>query len=156
VVAAIRRRPELPIPAGVSLVAGPDALVSELRLADVVVLAAPRTSETRAMIGVRELEIMKPTAILVNVARGRLVDEDALADALEAGRIAGAGLDAFVREPLPPDHRLWALPNVLISPHTAAFGRDYWGPAVDLFLENVRRFRRQEPLLNVVDKVHGY
>jgi phosphoglycerate dehydrogenase-like enzyme len=156
VVAAIRRRPEQAPCPGVAFVTGPDGLIDELRLADVVVLAAPRTTETRAMIGQAELAAMKPTAILVNVARGRLVDEDALIDALESGRLAGAGLDAFVREPLPQDHRLWGLPKVLMSPHTAAFGRDYWTPAIDLFLENFRRFVRDEPLINVVDKVHGY
>ena len=155
-VAAIRRRPDLPAPHGISVVVGPDQLIPQLRLADVVILAAPRTSETRVMIGATELAAMKPTAVLVNVARGRLVDEDALVEALESGGLAGAGLDAFVREPLPPDHRLWSLPNLLISPHTAAFGRDYWAPAIDLFLENVGRFVRREPLLNVVDKVHGY
>jgi len=155
-VAAIRRRSELPAPPGVASVAGSSQLIAELRLADVVVLTAPRTSETRAMMGAEEIAAMRPTAILVNVARGRLVDEAALVAALEARQIAGAGLDAFVQEPLPPEHPLWRLPNVLISPHTAAFGADYWAPAVDLFLENVRRFRSREPLLNVVDKAHGY
>ena len=96
------------------------------------------------------------TPLLVNVARGGLVDEPRSSQALRAGRIAGAGLDAFVREPLPADSRFWRLPNVLITPHSAAFGGDYWAPAVDLFLENVRRFRRGATLLNVVDKVHGY
>jgi D-2-hydroxyacid dehydrogenase (NADP+) len=154
-VVGTRRRPELPAPPGVT-VRSADQLAEELPRADVVILTAPRTSETRAMIGVDELAGMKPTAVLVNVARGRLVDEDALVEALENKQIAGAGLDAFVREPLPDDHRLWRLPNVLISPHTAAFGRDYWAPAIDLFIENVGRFTRGAPLLNVVDKVHGY
>ena len=99
---------------------------------------------------------MRPTAVLVNVARGRLIDDDAMVDALEQGRIAGAGLDAFVREPLPDDHPLWRLPNVLITPHTAAFGADYWDGVVDLFLDNVGRFRRGEPLVNVVDQARGY
>jgi phosphoglycerate dehydrogenase-like enzyme len=99
---------------------------------------------------------MKSSAILVNVARGKLVDEDALADALERGQLGAAGLDAFRVEPLPAGHRLWSLPNVLITPHSASFAGDYWTPVVDLFLENVARFRRGEPLINVVDKTRGY
>ena len=99
---------------------------------------------------------MRPSAVLVNVARGRLIDDQALVAALENGQIAGAGLDAFTREPLPDDHPLWRLPNVLITPHTASFGGDYWQAAVDLFLDNMSRFKRGEPLLNVVDKTRGY
>ena len=99
---------------------------------------------------------MKPNAVLVNVSRGKLVDDDALVAALEAGRLAGAGLDAFRREPLPADSPYWRLPNVLVSPHTASFAGDYWAPVVDLFLENVRRFKAGDPLLNVVDKRLGY
>jgi phosphoglycerate dehydrogenase-like enzyme len=156
VVHAIRRRPRLGGPAGVERIAGVDGLHDELRQADVVVLAAPTTSETGTTIGAAELALMKRESILINVARGRLVDEAALIVALEARRIAGAGLDAFVQEPLPPEHRLWRMPNVIISPHSAAFGRDYWRPAVDLFLDNFRRYVRGEPLLNVVDKEHGY
>lgn len=156
VVHAIRRRPQLGAPPGVAAVEGVDRLIDQLRAADVVVLAAPTTSQTRTIIGRAELAAMRPTSILVNVARGRLVDEDALITALKTRRIAGAGLDAFVQEPLPPEHPLWALPNVLMSPHSAAFGRDYWRPVVDLFLENFRRYVRAEPLLNVVDKASGY
>lgn len=155
-VAGLRRRPELPSVEGVSSVAGIEHLHAELPLADVVVLTTPTTAATRAMIGAAELALMKPHAVLVNVARGRLVDEEALVDALSAGRIGGAGLDAFVREPLPADHALWSLPNVLMSPHTAAFGRPYWPPTMDLFVENLSRFVRGEPLRNVVDKIHGY
>ena len=99
---------------------------------------------------------MRSSAVLVNIARGRLIEEAALVDALEHGRIAGAGLDAFEREPLPAESPLWSLPNVIITPHSAAFGRDYWKPVVDLFLDNMARFRRGEPLVNVVDKVRGY
>jgi phosphoglycerate dehydrogenase-like enzyme len=156
IVHAIRRRPGLGGPEGVAHVAGIDDFREQLRLADVVILAAPTTSETKIMIGPAELAVMKRTSILINVARGRLVDETSLIAALESGRIAGAGLDAFVQEPMPPEHRLWTIPNVIISPHSAAFGRDYWRPAVDLFLDNFRRYVRGAPLLNVVDKQHGY
>jgi len=156
IVHAIRRRPGLGGPEGVAHVAGIDDFREQLRLADVVILAAPTTSETKIMIGPAELAVMKRSSILINVARGRLVDETSLIAALESGQIAGAGLDAFVQEPMPPEHRLWTIPNVIISPHSAAFGRDYWRPAVDLFLDNFRRYVRGAPLLNVVDKQHGY
>ena len=155
-VTGVRRRPDLSPPAGTSEVFGLDRLRDLLPLADVVVLAVPVTDETRTLIGAEELARMRPSAILVNVARGALVDEGALIAALEAGRLGAAGLDAFVREPLPSDHRLWRLPNVLITPHTAAFGGDYWAPVVALFLDNLGRFRRGEPLRNVVDKTQGY
>jgi len=155
-VAAVRRHVDAPAPAGLATVAGPDALPEMLTRADVVVLALPTTDETRALIGAAELARMKSSAILVNVARGKLVDEDALADALERGQLGAAGLDAFRVEPLPAGHRLWSLPNVLITPHSASFAGDYWTPVVDLFLENVARFRRGEPLINVVDKTRGY
>lgn len=155
-VTAIRRDLTASRPAGVSAVAGPDHFLTMLSRADIVVLALPTTDETRALIGRAELARMKPTAVLVNVARGKLVDEDALADALETGQIAAAGLDAFRIEPLPENHRLWALPNALITPHSASFTGDYWTPVVDLFLDNMARFRRGDPLLNVVDKTRGY
>ena len=155
-VVGVRRRLAKPVPAGVSAVVGPDRLKEALAQADAVVLATPRTADTRAMIGEAELAVMKPSAVLVNVARGRLIDDTALIAALERGAIAGAGLDAFVREPLPEDNPLWRMPNVLITPHTAAFGDDYWRPAVDFFLENFERFKRGESLINVVDKVQGY
>lgn len=155
-VTGIRRRIGEPLPPGVSEVLPPERLREALGTADVVVLALPRTEETRALIGRPEFEAMKRSAVLVNVARGRLVDEAALVEALETGRIAGAGLDAFQQEPLPADHPLWRLPNALITPHTASFSGNYWPPVVDLFLENFARFRKGEALVNVVDKGRGY
>jgi phosphoglycerate dehydrogenase-like enzyme len=155
-VSGVRRRLDEPAPSGVARVLGPDRILDGLREADVVVLAVPRTEETRALIGRAEFSVMKPTALLINVARGRLVDETALVEALEAGQIAGAGLDAFQQEPLPAGHPLWRAPNALITPHTASFSGDYWGPVVDLFLDNMARFRRGEALRNVVDKSKGY
>jgi phosphoglycerate dehydrogenase-like enzyme len=155
-VTGVRRRVREPTPPGVALVLPPGRLAEGLRAADAVVLAVPRTAETRTLIGRDELALMKPSALLVNVARGRLVDEDALVEALRSGRLAGAGLDAFAHEPLPPEHPFWGLPNVLVTPHTAAFGADYWPPTVDLFLENLARLRRGDPLRNVVDKAQGY
>lgn len=155
-VTGVRKRVHEPPPPGVTEVLGPDRLRHALHDADVVVLALARTEETRALIGQAELEAMKPTALLINVARGRLVEEPALVRALKTGRIAGAGLDAFQQEPLPPDSPFWTLPNVLVSPHTASFAGDYWTPVVDLFLDNLRRFRHGEELINVVDKMRGY
>jgi phosphoglycerate dehydrogenase-like enzyme len=155
-VSGVRRHLDQPVPPGVQLVVGPERLREVLGDADAVVLAAPKTAETRAMFGPDEFAAMKSSAVLVNVARGRLIDDDALIAALERGQIAGAGLDAFAREPLPPDHPLWSQPNVLMTPHTAPFGADYWQAAIDFFLENFDRFRRGEPLMNVVDKTRGY
>jgi phosphoglycerate dehydrogenase-like enzyme len=155
-VTGVRRRLDRPVPEGVERVIGLSDLLTHLPAADVVVLATPTTRETRAMIGARELAAMRPTAVLVNVARGRLIDDAALVSALKQGQIAGAGLDAFEQEPLPSDHPLWAMPNVLITPHTAAFGGDYWAAAIDLFVDNMSRFRRGEPLRNLVDTTLGY
>jgi D-2-hydroxyacid dehydrogenase (NADP+) len=155
-VTGVRRDSSRPVPPFVKRVWPPTRLLEGLATADAVVLAAPQTDDTRALIGRDEVAAMKPTAVLVNIARGRLVDDDALVEALEAGRIAGAGLDAFPREPLPAESPYWRLPSVLVSPHTASFAGDYWAPVVDVFLENVRRFKAREPLLNPVDKRLGY
>jgi len=155
-VTGVRRRLDQPAPHGVAEILPPERLRDALGQADVVILALPRTTETRALVGDTEFEAMRPTAILINIARGRLIDDDALVRALESGRIAGAGLDAFQEEPLPPAHPFWRLPNVLITPHTAAFAGDYWPPVVDLFLENMRRYKEGLPLINVVDKKAGY
>jgi phosphoglycerate dehydrogenase-like enzyme len=144
------------VPPGVDEVRPADALLSALSEADVAVLALPQTPGTRALIDAAALAVMRPTAILVNVARGGLVDEPALAEALAAGRLGGAGLDAFTREPLPAESPFWGLPNVLITPHSASFQGDFWGPVVDFFLENMARFRRGEPLVNTVDPERGY
>ena len=155
-VTGVRRRLWEPVPAGVERVVGIESLIDVLPTADAVVIAAPKTAETRTMIGAEELAAMQRSAVLVNVARGRLIDDAALVDALEQGRLAGAGLDAFTREPLPDDHPFWRLPNVLITPHTACFGGDYWQAAVDFFLANLDRFARGAPLENIVDKHRGY
>jgi D-2-hydroxyacid dehydrogenase (NADP+) len=155
-VTGVRRDSVRPVPACVTRVWPPDGLRAALATADGVILAAPQTDDTRALLGPTEFAAMKPSAVLVNIARGRLVDDAALLSALSAGQIAGAGLDAFRQEPLPPDSPFWRLPNVLISPHTASFAGDYWAPVVDLFLENLRRFKAGAPLLNLVDKRLGY
>jgi phosphoglycerate dehydrogenase-like enzyme len=155
-VTGIRRRPDGPPVPGVSTTVAPDRLAAVLPVADVVVIAAPHTSSTRGLIGAAELAAMMPQTILVNVSRGRLVDEDALAAALLRGSIGGAALDVFEREPLPSDSPLWDLPNVLITPHTSGFRPDHWDVMTALFADNLRRYEQAEPLLNVVDKNAGY
>jgi phosphoglycerate dehydrogenase-like enzyme len=155
-VTGIRRRPGLELPPGITCVAPPEHLLDQLGHADIVVIAAPHTSSTKQMIGARELEAMRPDAILINVSRGKLVDEPALAAALAANTIGGAGLDVFDHEPLDPASPLWTLPNVIVTPHTSGFRPDHWDAATDLFAENLRRFDGGMPLLNVVDKPAGY
>lgn len=155
-VVGVRRHSARPVPSFIRQVHAPTEMRTVLRTADAVILAAPQTDDTRALIGRDELAVMKPTAIIVNIARGRLIDDEALISAVNEGRVLGAGLDAFRREPLPAESPYWDMPDVLMSPHTASFAGDYWEPVVDLFLENVRRFKAGEPLLNVVDKRLGY
>ena len=123
---------------------------------DFVVLALPLTPETSKLIGERELQTMKPTAYLINIARGDIVDEVALVRALDEHWIAGAGLDVFATEPLPTDSRLWELPNVILSSHIAGSMEDYTARATEVFLENLRRYLDGKRLLNVVDKRKGY
>lgn len=123
---------------------------------DFVVLALPFTPETDKMIGEKEFRAMKPTAYLINVSRGNTVDEQALIRALEERWIAGAGLDTFSIEPLPPDSKLWELPNVFLSPHVSGMLKNYDVVTTELFCENLRRYVSGEKLLNVVDKKRGY
>jgi phosphoglycerate dehydrogenase-like enzyme len=154
-VVALRKRVDQPAD-GVAEVASIDRLHAFLPTADVVVIAAPHTRETRKIIGRAELALMKRDALLVNVSRGQLVDEAALIEALQHEAIGGAALDVFEDEPLPPDSPFWSQPNVLITPHTSGFRPDYWDVAIDLFADNLRRFERGDELLNVVDKTAGY
>ncbi len=123
---------------------------------DFVVLTLPLTKETHRIIGEAELRSMKPTAYLINIARGNLIDEAALVRALQEQRIAGAGLDVFSKEPLPADSPLWEFPNVIISPHIAGGMEDYQERATDVFVENLRRYLKGGKLLNIVDKKRGY
>jgi phosphoglycerate dehydrogenase-like enzyme len=123
---------------------------------DFVVVAAPLTPETKGMLGAAQLKQMKPTAYLINIARGGLVDEPALVQALKDGTIAGAGLDVFAREPLPPESELWDLENVIISPHVSGGTEIYNQRATRIFCDNLRRFLAGEPLVNIVDPERGY
>lgn len=140
----------------------PDAWFTREQLRDVlaqsdfVLVSAPLTDETRRMIGERELHTMKPTAFIVNIARGEIIDEGALVRALEEHWIAGAGLDVFAQEPLPAESELWKLENALIAPHVSGATPHYDDRAVELFCENLRRYLQGEELLNLVDKEKRY
>jgi D-2-hydroxyacid dehydrogenase (NADP+) len=123
---------------------------------DYVVLAVPLSKETRHMIGEAELRAMKPSAVLINVCRGAVVDEEALVRALKEGWIAGAGLDVFETEPLPPESELWGMENVLISPHITGGTVHYFERAVPIFCENLRRYLDGRPLLNLIVPERGY
>jgi len=155
-ISAIRRRAGQIAPDGVEAVWTPDRLPDLLAQSDVVVLAAPHTPETKRLIGRAQIDRMKRGALLVNIARGKLVDDEALIEALRDGRLGGAALDVFSQEPLEPSSPYWDLPNVIVTPHTSGAMKDYWTPLVALFADNLRRFEKGEPLLNVVDKVAGY
>jgi phosphoglycerate dehydrogenase-like enzyme len=155
-VSAIRRRTDVARPVEVEELLPPDRLDDLLGKSDIVVLAAPLTPATQALIGRRELNLMKRGAFLINVGRGALVDDGALVEALRAGHLGGAALDVFTEEPLDPSSPYWALPNVIVTPHTSGTMEDYWTPLVALFSENLRRFESGLALLNVVDKTAGY
>jgi len=135
---------------------GPEGLLEMLSRSDYVVVAAPLTPETRGMIGAKEFAAMKPGAVIVNVGRGPVIDEAAMIRALTERRVKGAALDVFEREPLPADHPFYELENVLLSPHCADQTAGWEANAMRFFLTQFERFRKGEPLLNVVDKKRGY
>jgi phosphoglycerate dehydrogenase-like enzyme len=154
-VLAVRRHPAGdPAPAHEQW--GPERLPDLLQRSDWLVLAAPLTPATRGIIGPPELALMPRHAILVNLGRGALVDEAALTGALTEGRIAGAALDVFQEEPLPEASPLWAMPQVIATPHVSGFGPRFWERTCELFARNLRRYLAGEPLENVVDKQAGY
>jgi phosphoglycerate dehydrogenase-like enzyme len=124
--------------------------------ADDVVVTAPLTPRTCGLVGRDAIAAMKRTAVLVNVGRGPVVDEEALVEALREGRIRGAALDVFETEPLPAGHAFWSLPNVLLSPHCADHVPGWVDEAMRVFLRQLERFRRSEPLLDTIDKTAGY
>jgi phosphoglycerate dehydrogenase-like enzyme len=133
-----------------------DELEEAAGWADDIVNVLPATEETRGLFGVAAFGAMNPWTRFVNVGRGATVDEEALVDALASGRIAGAGLDVFEEEPLPAESPLWAMPNVVVSPHVSG---DYVGwqeAAVELFVDNLQRYLLGRPLRNVVDTSRGY
>lgn len=155
-VLALRQDPQKGTTEGVEQVFAPDRLPQVIAQADYLVIAAPRTPLTEALMNAEQLAKMKPDAFLINVSRGALVDETALADALSSRKIAGAALDVFADEPLPKDSPLWDLQNLLITPHSAAITEKLWDRHYQLIHENLRRYWAGEPLLGVVDKQKGY
>jgi glyoxylate/hydroxypyruvate reductase A len=141
---------------GVDEVAGPEGLDPLLPTADVVVLATPHTPQTHALLDRRRLGLLREGVVVVNVARGDVVDEAALVEALRDGRVRGAALDVFQREPLPADSPLWDLPNVFVSPHSASTVARENERITELFSDNLRRYLDGEPLVNVFDRERLY
>ncbi|MBI3477254.1 MAG: D-2-hydroxyacid dehydrogenase [Acidobacteria bacterium] len=154
-VIAVREHPEKGSE-GADAVFGPDQIDEIFRQGDYVVLAAPVTGQTKSLANAERLALMKTDACLINVARGQLIDESALASALSEKRIGGAALDVFPKEPLTADSPLWDIPTLLITPHTAALTDKLWERHYALFAENLRRYVGGKELRGVVDKKRGY
>ena len=141
---------------GVPRIVPPDALRDVAAETDYLVVAAPLTERTRGAVSRDVIARMKPTAWIVNIARGAIVDEAAMIEALRERRIAGAALDVFSSEPLPPDSELWTMENVIITPHSSSSSPRVRQRTLALFTENLRRYKAGEPLLNRVDFAVGY
>ena len=154
-VVAIRRHPEKAAPY-VDTVLPNEQLETLLSTADFVVIAVPLTPETRGMIGAAQLQQMRPDAWLINIARGAVVDEEALIRALQQKQIAGAALDVFTEEPLPAESPLWGMEQVIITPHNSWSTPFLEEREAALFLENLERYLNSKPLHNIVDKTLGY
>jgi phosphoglycerate dehydrogenase-like enzyme len=153
----LRRRPDEPLPDGFSRSGPLEDIDRELPDADIVVLATPLTPLTRLVLSAERIDCLRANAIVVNVARGALLDEGALTRVLEKGIIRGAVLDVFEEEPLPESSPLWGMRNVLITPHVAAVSpRLFWKRELELFLDNWERYRAGMPLRNQIDKHAGY
>ena len=154
-VSGLRRNPDRTSPY-VDRMFGPDQLLEMLPACDWVVISAAATKETEGMIGAPEFNAMKKSAHIINIARGALIQEDELIKALREGRIAGAGLDVFEKEPLEESSPFWELPNVIITPHVAGGTPYYVDRLVDIFCENIKRYYSGKPLINLVDRKLGY
>jgi len=141
---------------GLEMVYSPDQLLKMLPLCDYIVLCVPLTEETQGMIGEAQLKAMKPSAILINVARGGVVQEKSLIQSLQEGWIRGASLDVFEQEPLPRENPLWKMENVLLSPHSADYTSDLEASAGRLFVQNFECYLEEKPLFNIVNKKIGY
>lgn len=155
-VVAIDARPQATSGGAIGEVLPAEDLDRQLPLADVVVMTVPHTPDTEGMFDRGRFARMRPSAVFVNVGRGKTVVLDDLVDALEAGELAGAGLDVFDQEPLPPEHRIWALANVLITPHTAMVGPNLDERRYEVIADNCRRLLSGQPLNQVVDKTLGF
>jgi phosphoglycerate dehydrogenase-like enzyme len=155
-IAALRRKSSSAEDGLVDQYYSPAQLHELISASDYLLLATPITPDTRGMIGAAEIAAMKPSGVLINVGRGPVVDEAALIQALESGKIRGAALDVFTVEPLPAGHPFYRMTNVLVSPHTADRVEGFLGPPIEAFLENLQRFLKGEPLEYVVNKHAGY
>jgi phosphoglycerate dehydrogenase-like enzyme len=155
-VRGIRRRAQRRRPADVTWVGGPDDMLTLARASDILVLAAPHTARTVGLLDRTVLEVLPEGAFIINVSRGALVDEGALLRALDTGRLGGCVLDVFSVEPLPPDHRFWSHPRVLVSPHISCVSDRFWERETSLIVENIGRYRTGRKLRNVVDRQAGY
>lgn len=151
-----RRTAGKPAPEGVARVIPNSEIRQALSQVDALVLACPATDETRGLIDRKSVEALKPGAVIVNISRGSVIDEPAMLEGLVSGRIKGAALDVFAVEPLPKDSPMWDLPNVLISPHSASTVHAENSRIVDIFLDNLGRFRDGRPLRNLYDNERGY
>lgn len=154
-VVGVRRKAAAP-GAGIDRVVAADRLADVVGEADYLAIAAPLTSATRGAISREVISRMKPTAWIMNIARGAIVDEPAMIEALQAKRIGGAALDVFETEPLPPESPLWKLENVIITPHHSGSSPRAGERTLALFAENLRRYKAGEPLINRVDYEAGY
>lgn len=150
------RRAGTGTPEGVSRLIARERLRAALAEVDALILACPLTPETEGLVGRAELAALKPGAVVVNVARGAVIDEDALAEGLRSGRVGGAALDAFTVEPLPRQSPLWELPNVIFSPHSASTVAAENGRIVEIFLDNLDRFLARRPMRNLFEPARGY
>lgn len=155
-VIALRRQPAYGVIGHVEKVYGKDRLDEFLAQTHVLVIAAPLTAETKGLLGAKQFAQLPKGAVVVNVGRAKIIDTDALMDALDSGHLGGAALDVFPHEPLPPEHRLWKTPNVILTPHTSGFRQGHWDEVIDLFGDNIERFMKNEPLKFRISPELGY
>lgn len=144
------------VPEALDRLMGPAELETLLGWADIVVVCVPPTPATRNLISQRQFRAMKPHAHLINISRGGVIDENALADALTRNQIGAAAMDGFETEPLPAHSKLWTLPNCLITPHMAGLSPRHWDRITTLFCDNLHQFMADKPMLNLVDRKRGY
>lgn len=152
----LKRDPDKEVEVKPDIILGKNSLDILLKESDIVVIIVPLTKETYHLIGERELRLMKPSSILINVARGKVVDENALIKALKEKWILGAGLDVFETEPLPFESELWNLDNVVITPHIAGLNPHYTDRLLEIFIKNLKAYPDISKMVNVVDKRLGY
>lgn len=154
-VIAMRRRATEAVD-GIERIFGVEQLYHFLSQCHVLVIAAPLTPQTHSLLGEPQFAQLPKGALVINVGRAKIIDTGALMNALQSGHLGGASLDVFPQEPLPSDHRLWKMPNVILTPHTSGFRQGHWDEVIDLFADNLDRFRRGEPLRFRVEPELGY